>query len=185
MLTLMVPYADLANHAEDNNSTFCLNRQNMRCAGRLPTQTQVAGYASLLNMHTTYCTGCTVPHPDRLPAPHSCCCCRCCRFELRSLQPLAAGEEVTISYGECKPNCDLLRDYGFIMPGNVWDRVLPLAAADGGAAVSAAAAAAAAADAEPSPPAVTLNPVTLLEVRRAAVKGTLLDLLSTNCAAGC
>lgn len=31
MLTLMVPYADLANHAEDNNSTFCLNRQNMRC----------------------------------------------------------------------------------------------------------------------------------------------------------
>eukprot|EP00878_Enallax_costatus_P040609 GHUV01046929.1.p1 GENE.GHUV01046929.1~~GHUV01046929.1.p1 ORF type:complete len:167 (+),score=36.50 GHUV01046929.1:281-781(+) len=30
-LTLMVPYADLANHNFDNNCTFCLSRDNKRC----------------------------------------------------------------------------------------------------------------------------------------------------------
>jgi hypothetical protein len=44
-------------------------------------------------------------------------------FQLRSLQPLGAGEEVTISYGREKPNCDLLRDYGFTLPGNPHDRL--------------------------------------------------------------
>jgi hypothetical protein len=87
--------------------------------------------------------------------------CCCYRFELRSLRPLAAGEEVTISYGESKPNCDLLRDYGFIMPGNVWDRVLPLAPDNEGHAGDAAAA-----PAEQAQPLVHLNPVTLLEVSR-------------------
>jgi hypothetical protein len=30
-LTLMVPYADLANHSFDNNSTFCMGRDTKRC----------------------------------------------------------------------------------------------------------------------------------------------------------
>ena len=45
------------------------------------------------------------------------------RFELRSLRPLNKGSELTISYGEAKPNNHLLRDYGFIISGNEWDRV--------------------------------------------------------------
>lgn len=30
----MVPYADLANHAFANNATFCLSKDNRRCARR-------------------------------------------------------------------------------------------------------------------------------------------------------
>jgi hypothetical protein len=30
MLTLMVPFADLANHSFDHNCTFCLSRDNRR-----------------------------------------------------------------------------------------------------------------------------------------------------------
>jgi hypothetical protein len=33
-------------------------------------------------------------------------------FELRALRPLAAGEEALITYGDAKPNAELLRDYG-------------------------------------------------------------------------
>jgi hypothetical protein len=39
------------------------------------------------------------------------------------MQDLSAGEEVTISYGDAKPNSDLLRDYGFTLPGNEHDRI--------------------------------------------------------------
>ncbi|WIA21504.1 hypothetical protein OEZ85_000708 [Tetradesmus obliquus] len=73
-LTLMVPYADLANHSFDNNSTFCMARDAKS-------------------------------------------------FQLQSLRPLAAGEELTISYGATKPNAECLRDYGFVVPGNPCDRV--------------------------------------------------------------
>ncbi|KXZ49958.1 hypothetical protein GPECTOR_18g116 [Gonium pectorale] len=73
-LTLMVPYADLANHSFRFNSTFCMSRDNRR-------------------------------------------------FELRLLSTLAAGEEAAISYGESKPNFEVMRDYGFVVPGNPNDRV--------------------------------------------------------------
>eukprot|EP00775_Hariotina_reticulata_P004636 gene4636-4889_t len=74
MLTLMVPFADLANHSFDHNCTFCLSRDNGS-------------------------------------------------FQLRSLRPMVEGDEATISYGSPKPNSELLRDYGFIVPGNPFDRI--------------------------------------------------------------
>jgi hypothetical protein len=40
-----------------------------------------------------------------------------CSFQLQSLQPLSAGEELTISYGATKPNAECFRDYGFIVSG--------------------------------------------------------------------
>jgi len=43
-------------------------------------------------------------------------------FTLRSLRPLGVGEELTISYGAEKPNCEALRDYGFVLTGNGHDR---------------------------------------------------------------
>ena len=48
------------------------------------------------------------------------------RFELRSIGlPIEVGHEVTISYGVDKGNAQLLRDYGFVIPGggNPNDRV--------------------------------------------------------------
>lgn len=42
-------------------------------------------------------------------------------FGLRATRALAAGEEVTISYtglGNTKPNAALMKDYGFVVPGN-------------------------------------------------------------------
>lgn len=36
---------------------------------------------------------------------------------------MPAGVEATISYGASKSNAELLRDYGFVVPGNVNDRV--------------------------------------------------------------
>lgn len=44
-------------------------------------------------------------------------------FTLRSLRPLGVGEELTISYGAEKPNCEALRDYGFVLTGNRHDRI--------------------------------------------------------------
>lgn len=44
-------------------------------------------------------------------------------FSLRSLRPLRQGEELTISYGATKPNCESLRDYGFVLAGNSHDRI--------------------------------------------------------------
>lgn len=73
-ITLMVPYADLANHAFVHNATFCMARDNKR-------------------------------------------------FELRLLTGLAAGAEATICYGESKPNAEVMRDYGFVVPGNPNDRI--------------------------------------------------------------
>lgn len=61
-LTLMVPWADLANHGVDYNATFCLSS-------------------------------------DRES------------FEIRSVRPLEAGEEVLISYGDNKSNPELMRDW--------------------------------------------------------------------------
>ncbi|KAF5833829.1 hypothetical protein DUNSADRAFT_9738 [Dunaliella salina] len=73
-ITLMVPYADLANHSFSHNSTFCVgqSRQN---------------------------------------------------FELRSVVHIDKGVEAAISYGEAKCNYQLLRDYGFVVPGNPNDRI--------------------------------------------------------------
>ncbi|KAG2451954.1 hypothetical protein HYH02_003728 [Chlamydomonas schloesseri] len=73
-LTLMVPYADLANHSFRPNATFCMARDNKR-------------------------------------------------FELRLLTSLAPGDEAAISYGESKPNPEVMRDYGFVVPGNPNDRI--------------------------------------------------------------
>ncbi|EFJ46660.1 hypothetical protein VOLCADRAFT_92848 [Volvox carteri f. nagariensis] len=73
-LTLMVPYADMANHSFQYNSTFCMARDNER-------------------------------------------------FELRLLSPLGPGEEASICYGEDKPNFEVMRDYGFVVPGNPNDRI--------------------------------------------------------------
>ncbi|GLI69471.1 hypothetical protein VaNZ11_014089, partial [Volvox africanus] len=73
-LTLMVPYADMANHSFQHNATFCMARDNKR-------------------------------------------------FELRLLFSLVTGEEATICYGEGKPNFEVMRDYGFIVPGNPNDRI--------------------------------------------------------------
>lgn len=36
---------------------------------------------------------------------------------------MVQGEELTISYGACKPNNETLRDYGFVIPGNAHDRI--------------------------------------------------------------
>jgi hypothetical protein len=46
------------------------------------------------------------------------------RFALTALRDISAGEEVCISYG-CigKNNDDLMRDYGFVLPGNENDRL--------------------------------------------------------------
>ncbi|GLC52280.1 hypothetical protein PLESTB_000604500 [Pleodorina starrii] len=76
-LTLMVPYADMANHSFTFNATFCMARDNKR-------------------------------------------------FELRLLYPLSPGEEATICYGESKPNFEVMRDYGFVVPSNPNDRVTGL-----------------------------------------------------------
>ncbi|KAG1657317.1 hypothetical protein FOA52_008045 [Chlamydomonas sp. UWO 241] len=81
-ITLMVPFADLANHSFDNNGTFGMARG------------------------------------DRT------------RFELRSVCELAASQEVCITYGQEKTNTELMRDYGFVVPGNPNERlVLPGASA--------------------------------------------------------
>lgn len=44
-------------------------------------------------------------------------------FELRALESIPAGQEALISYGDAKPNSMLLRDYGFVVPGNPHDRI--------------------------------------------------------------
>lgn len=45
-------------------------------------------------------------------------------------QDLALGDEATIRYGASCTNDQLLRQYGFTLQGNIWDR-LPLPAAAG------------------------------------------------------
>jgi hypothetical protein len=61
-----------------------------------------------------------------------------CSFEITCAAPIAAGSEVTISYGSSKSNLALLSCYGFFIPGNPGDAQLLrpifegcLAAADG------------------------------------------------------
>lgn len=73
-LSLMVPQADLANHAFHPNAVYALK----------PTQGL---------------------------------------FELRSCTPIAAGQPICITYGTDKTNAELMRDYGFIVPGNPNDRL--------------------------------------------------------------
>ena len=76
-LTLMVPFADLANHTSGGGggaATFHVSRD-----GRA--------------------------------------------FHLRALRACAARSELTIAYGERTPNDHLLRDYGFVVPANPYDRL--------------------------------------------------------------
>jgi hypothetical protein len=74
-LTLMVPFADLANHTPAGGSaTFHVSRD-----GRA--------------------------------------------FHLRALRSSPARSELTISYGERTSNDHLLRDYGFVVPANPYDRL--------------------------------------------------------------
>jgi len=86
-LTLMVPFADLANHHPSaGGGTFHLSRD-----GRA--------------------------------------------FHLRALRGVAPRTELTIAYGERTPNDHLLRDYGFVVAANPYDRLdfgALLAAAGGG-----------------------------------------------------
>ncbi|KAI8471285.1 MAG: hypothetical protein J3K34DRAFT_392961 [Monoraphidium minutum] len=66
-------------------------------------------------------------------------------FRLVAARDVAAGEEVCISYlgaSPAKPNDMLLKDHGFVIPGNTCDRV-PFSAAGGAAALDGAALAAA------------------------------------------
>lgn len=44
-------------------------------------------------------------------------------FELNSCRPLNAGDAICISYGSDKTNAELMRDYGFCVPGNPNDRL--------------------------------------------------------------
>ena len=56
-------------------------------------------------------------------------------FRLTALRSLVPGDEVTISYTGAppapKPSDALLRDYGFVAPGNAADRLWPLVAGGG------------------------------------------------------
>jgi hypothetical protein len=47
-----------------------------------------------------------------------------CSFEITCAAPIAAGSEVTISYGSNKSNLALLSCYGFFLPGNPGDAQL-------------------------------------------------------------
>ena len=73
-LSLMVPHADLANHAFQANAVYALR--------------------------TSQST-----------------------FELRSCTPIAADQPICINYGADKTNAELMRDYGFVVPGNPNDRL--------------------------------------------------------------
>lgn len=44
-------------------------------------------------------------------------------FELKSSHAIKEGEAVCISYGQDKTNAELMRDYGFFVPGNPHDRL--------------------------------------------------------------
>lgn len=44
-------------------------------------------------------------------------------FELESCRAMKQGEPICISYGQNKPNAELMRDYGFFVPGNPYDRL--------------------------------------------------------------
>lgn len=44
-------------------------------------------------------------------------------FELNSCQPIKKGQAVCISYGADRSNANLMRDYGFFVPGNPNDRL--------------------------------------------------------------
>ncbi|KAI8476015.1 MAG: hypothetical protein J3K34DRAFT_516927 [Monoraphidium minutum] len=81
-------------------------------------------------------------------------------FELRALEAIPAGGEALITYGDGKPNAQLLRDYGFIIHGNPHDRIEFEGAApgDGGGKGGARGAAAA-----PGVQALGLNAASLLE----------------------
>lgn len=73
-LSLMVPHADLANHAFQPNAIYALRASQ--------------GV-----------------------------------FELRSCTPIAKGQPICITYGTDKTNAELMRDYGFVVPGNPNDRL--------------------------------------------------------------
>lgn len=88
-------------------------------------------------------------------------------FQLQALHPLTAGEEISISYGAIKPNHELLRDYGFFIPGNPCDRVRFIGIAGlsstGSSDDSSAESSRSSLDGMDGVP--RLNPVTLMEVR--------------------
>lgn len=44
-------------------------------------------------------------------------------FDLKSCRAIKQGEAVCISYGQDKTNAELMRDYGFFVPGNPHDRL--------------------------------------------------------------
>lgn len=44
-------------------------------------------------------------------------------FELKSCRAMKQGEAVCITYGQDKTNAELMRDYGFFVPGNPHDRL--------------------------------------------------------------
>ncbi|GAX81602.1 hypothetical protein CEUSTIGMA_g9030.t1 [Chlamydomonas eustigma] len=76
-LTVMVPYADLANHSFNNNATF-----------------ELSASAGMNSEDGWFQFRCTSDHG------------------------IKEGDEATISYGPCKSNHELIRDYGFVVPGN-------------------------------------------------------------------
>lgn len=86
-------------------------------------------------------------------------------FSLRSLRPLAKGEELLISYGADKPNCEAVRDYGFVLAGNSHDRIQFGATAAAAAFTSKAAAACDGAAGGAEAPLPGLNEACLMEVR--------------------
>jgi hypothetical protein len=126
-LTLMVPFADLANHVPaGGGATFHLSRD-----GRA--------------------------------------------FHLRALRGVASRTELTISYGERTNNAHLLRDYGFVVPANPYDRLdfagmvvllMQGAVAGAGGVVLPGGGGASPASSSPTPvvdPSLTLNAASLLE----------------------
>jgi hypothetical protein len=83
---------------------------------------------ALQRVHAAVHTGPPCPHTPAQthadmppPAPT-------CSFELRCTSSINAGAEALITYGEDKPNDELMRDYGFVVPGNPYDRLPFLAA---------------------------------------------------------
>lgn len=118
------------------------------------------------------CRACRICHllQSHCHCYHCFLCCPVCSFQLQALRPLTAGEEITISYGAIKPNAELLRDYGFFIPGNPCDRI-KFSASSSSSSSSSSASSMSSADALEGLPG--LNPVSLLEV-------SLLDSLLSN-----
>lgn len=104
-ITLVVPFADLANHSFNHNATFSMGSDRQRWL-----MLALTAWASLLlDLAVVYVNVVHLPHPVCLA---TLCMTLAHSFELRAVWPIAEGQEACISYGENKCNEELMRDYG-------------------------------------------------------------------------